>query len=142
VNVDIKIDDTQIKAFLKGYSRELSQDVDRSLSRTAQVGINMILDRTHKGTGYTGKFPDYSDTYKAFKSQKVGSGSPTVDLTLTGSMLSSMTSETKNGVATLFFSRASEAKKAKFNDRLRPFFGFNQSEVKRLASFFKKDLFR
>jgi hypothetical protein len=58
-----------------------------------------------------------------------------------GEMLSSIQQRSLgSNVVEIFFGRATEAKKAAFNNQKRKFFGFNQSEVGQLNKFFLKEL--
>ena len=119
--------------------KELSDSVKRALSRTAQSGINIIEDRTSKGYGYKGgKFDGYNSVYASFRDSRGRGRVP--NLQFTGSMLGSITSKSNSKQAEIFFSRATEAKKAAMNNKTRPFFGFNRKEEKRLGDIFFRAL--
>lgn len=144
--MDVKID-TNAKEIARRIGKKgeaLSASIKRALSITAQVGINIIEARTSKGVGYKGGvFKGYSTKgksggYAAFRAKK-GRGS-TPDLQFTGQMLGSMTSRSNSRQAEIFFSRATESKKAAMNNMKRPFFGFNDREEKQLAQVFFKAL--
>ena len=110
--------------------RELKRLQKRGLSRVAQIGINMILARTADGVGFKdGAFRPYSPAYAAFKSSR---GGITPNLFLSGNMLGAMTSKANHRRAVIFFSRAKESKKAAFNNKTRPFFGFSRDEERQL----------
>lgn len=118
--------------------KELSASVKRALLITAQEGVNVIQDRTAKGVGYKGMFASYTPEYALFRSGKGRSTKP--DLNFTGQMLGSMSVRANSKQAEIFFSRATESKKAAMNDKKRPFFGFNDQEEKQLGKIFFKAL--
>ena len=147
MNVKFDIDTRKLDAELKKMGRALPAKIDKTLLQTAQFGTNLILDRTAKGVGFTGRFKSYTPEYVKRKGQGWSStgrtrgfgGAPTspVNLTLRGEMLGAMASaKVKSGVAKIYFTRSTEAKKAAFNNKTRPFFGFNNLEEDRLRKFF------
>ena len=138
--MDVKID-TNAKEVAKRIGKkgkELSASIKRALSITAQSGINIIEARTSKGIGFKGKFKAYTPLYASFRASRGRSTNP--DLQFTGQMLGSMTSRSNSKQAEIFFSRATESKKAAMNNIKRPFFGFNDREEKQLAQVFFKAL--
>ena len=139
--MDIKIN-TNAKDVAKRIGKkgkELSASVKKALSITAQVGINIIEARTSKGVGFKGgKFKKYTPIYAAFRVSRGRSTNP--DLQFTGQMLGSMTSRSSSRQADIFFSRATESKKAAMNNIKRPFFGFNNREEKQLGEVFFRAL--
>lgn len=138
----VDVDATRVTALLDRDIKALPVQIDRALAITAQQGINIILNRTARGTGYKGGFAPYSPAYAKFRAKKGRKIAP-VDLNFTGSMLSSMSSRRlSQGVQEIYFTRATEAKKAFFNDMKRPFFGFNQKEKVSLRNFFRKALLK
>ena len=147
MNVKFDIDTRKLDAELKKMGRALPAKIDKTLLQTAQFGTNLILDRTAKGVGFTGRFKSYTPEYVKRKGQGWSStgrtrgfgGAPTspVNLTLRGEMLGAMASaKVKSGIAKIYFTRSTEAKKAAFNNKTRPFFGFNNLEEDRLRKFF------
>lgn len=119
--------------------KELSASVKMALSITAQVGVSIIEDRTSQSQGYQdGAFKPYSDAYRLFRSKKKRGTKP--DLQFTGQMLGSMTTKANGKQAEIFFSRATESKKAAMNNKTRPFFGFSRKEQQRLSEVFFKAL--
>lgn len=140
MRIDISLSTNSLNAKLAQIQREMPAAVDVALYATAQFGENLILDRTRKGRGISGAFKPYSVKYAAFRQDK-GRGN-TVDLNFTGSMLGAMTAQKNRGYAEIKFSRASESRKAYFNNKRRPFFGFNATEKKRLIEFMKRRLFK
>lgn len=111
----------------------------KGLTLAALKGVNIILDRTEKGVGFEGPLKAYSPDYLKLKQSKGFSG--IVDLNWTGNMLGSITVDSKQDVATLFFSRSVEAKKAAMNNKTRPFFGFNDKEENKLRDTYEKYVF-
>ena len=117
---------------------ELSASVKRALLITAQQGVNVIQDRTAKGVGYKGAFASYTPEYAAFRSEKGRGTKP--DLNFTGQMLGAMTVSADSKKAEIFFTRATESKKAAMNNKSRPFFGFSSREEKQLSKVFFRAL--
>lgn len=139
MQVDIKTNAKKVQAALKKKGKDIDKSMKRALSITAQQGINIIEDRTEDGVGYKGgAFKGYSEKYAKFRRAK-GRGK-NVDLQFSGRMLGSMTSKADRKKATIFFTRAEEAKKAAMNDKTRPFFGFNRKEEKQLANIFFRNI--
>jgi hypothetical protein len=144
--MDIKIN-TNAKDVAKRIGKkgkELSASVKKALSITAQVGINIIEDRTRDGVGFKGgKFKPYSTKgrnggYAGFRQRKNRGLTP--DLSFTGEMLGSMTSRASRSQAEIFFRGATESKKAAMNNKTRPFFGFSSREEKKLGEVFFRAL--
>tara|TARA_B100000768_G_C11195194_1_gene339146 strand:- start:281 stop:703 length:423 start_codon:yes stop_codon:yes gene_type:complete len=139
MQVNITTNAKKVQEALKQKGKDVKQSLKRALSITAQEGINIIEDRTQDGVGYKGgAFKSYSEKYAKFRRDK-GRGKR-VDLQFSGRMLGSMTSKADSKKATIFFTRAAEAKKAAMNDKTRPFFGFNRQEEKRLANIFFRNI--
>ena len=139
MQVRIETNAKKVEKALKQKGKDINQSLKRALSITAQEGINIIEDRTEKGVGYKGGvFAPYTEKYAIFRSNR-GRGK-NVNLEFTGRMLGSMTSKADRKKATIFFTRAEEAKKAAMNNKTRPFFGFNRQEEKRLANVFFRNI--
>ena len=139
MQINIDTNATKVEKALKQKGRDIKKSLKRALSITAQQGINIIEDRTEDGVGYKGgAFKGYSEKYAKFRRAK-GRGS-NVDLQFSGRMLGSMTSKADKKKATIFFTRAEEAKKAAMNNKTRPFFGFNKQEEKQLANIFFRNI--
>jgi len=137
VKIADNIDDVRRRVGKKG--EELSASIKKALSITAQAGINIIEARTSKGKGFKGGgFKKYTPLYAAFRNSRGRGTNP--DLQFTGKMLGSMTSRADGNKAEIFFSRATESKKAAMNNKTRPFFGFSGKEQKQLADVFFKAL--
>ena len=152
MNITLDVDISKVQKELKKTQLEMNRLISKSLLKTAQYGTQIILDRTSKGIGYEGKFAPYSPAYRKAKAEgwnKAGSGrrafggdkSGIVNLTVHGEMLSSIQQRgLGSNVVEIFFGRATEAKKAAFNNQKRKFFGFNDSERTRLNAFFFKEM--
>lgn len=137
-SITIDIDAAGLEKALKNAKRDVELQIQKSLLKTAQFGTQIILDRTERGIGYEGKFKDYSPAYAKFRTKKGRQLTP--DLNFIGRMLGSIQqAKESSNVAKIYFGRAEEAKKAAFNNKLRPFFGFNSIEKDRLRRFFNKD---
>lgn len=138
----VSVDATRVTALLDRNIKALPAQIDQALSMTAQQGINIILNRTEKGIGYKSNFASYSPAYAKFRAKK-GRKTKPVDLMFSGRMLSSMSSRrVAKGVQEIYFDRATESRKAFFNNQKRPFFGFNQIEQNSLRKFFRKAILR
>lgn len=152
MNVTITIDDKSVRDRLAKIARQMPGKIDDALFVVAQQGINVIQDRTAGGRGYKGPFEGYTASYASSKasgwarsSSRPGFGgdaSGTVNLNVTGKMMSSMAARKGRGMAEIVFTRQTEARKAAFNNRKRPFFGLNSSEQKRLVKLFQRRAFQ
>jgi hypothetical protein len=119
--------------------KELSRSLKRALTITAAQAELIIKDRTAKGTGYKGgAFDPYSADYLKFRTGKGRGSIP--DLEFKGDMLNAMTQKVDRKKAVIFFSGASESKKAAMNNKGRPFFGLSDKEQDRLGRTFFKAL--
>ena len=124
---------------LKRRVQRLRSSVKKALLITALKGINIIEDRTSKGRSYKGTFfKKYNASYAAYRLQKGRSTKP--DLQFTGQMISSMSAISTSRYAEIYFTRATESKKAAMNDKKRPFFGFSRKEQKTLGKTFERYL--
>jgi len=152
MKLEIKIDSSQVEKDLKKTQLEINRIIGKALLKTAQYGTQIILDRTEKGIGYEGKFAPYSPAYRKAKAQGWGRAgnsrrafggdkSGIVNLNVHGEMLSSIQQRSLgSNMVEIFFGRATEAKKAAFNNQKRKFFGFNAGEQDKLSKFFYKEL--
>ena len=137
MKVTVVVDSKQLARNLTKIQRAIPAMIDRALLQTAIEGSSVIKDRTKTGVGYEGgAFEGYKKKYALFRRKKGRRTSP-VDLNFYGTMMGAMASaKVKKGVAKIYFTRGTEAKKAAFNNKTRPFFGFNRSEQSRLQKFF------
>jgi len=140
IKVDLKPKD--IEGLMNSERKSIQKGVNRAIGRTASFGKQIILRRTKAGDGFEGTFKGYSGAYINALERKGFPTSP-VDLFATGQMLGSMQVETLNRrTARIYFSNPEASKKAAFNNRTRPFFGFNDKEEDRLGRFFRKEFNR
>lgn len=124
-------------AILRRRPAVMKQLFKRGTARMAQVGINIIQERTKSGVGYKdGAFKPYSESYAAFRAEKGATLTP--NLELSGNMLGAMTSKSDHKKAVIFFSSKDESEKAAHNNKTRPFFGFSRDEEKRLLKSFER----
>ena len=121
----------------KTIMQELHNEVRKGLNAAADLAIEIIEDRTAEGKGLNGTFKPYSKGYYRFKQKRLG-GDMTVNLQWSGNMLRSMVHTVDDAKATIFFSSATEAKKAVWNSRLRPFFGLRSSEISEIQTEFNR----
>ena len=152
MKIDISLSTKSILDKLEKMERELPAQLDTALYSAAQFGASIILDRTEKGEGINGPFAPYSARYAKAKREgwpkakgrSAFSGDPTgvVNLNVTGEMTGSMVAKKGRGYAEIKFSKPSAAKKAFFNNKKRPFFGFSRGERTRLVNHIKKVLFK
>tara|TARA_R110000744_G_scaffold265080_1_gene379243 strand:+ start:97 stop:519 length:423 start_codon:yes stop_codon:yes gene_type:complete len=139
MEITIKSNAKEVSKRIGKKGKQLSASIKRALSITAQSGINIIEARTRKGVGFKGgKFKGYTPIYAAFRASKGRGNNP--DLQFTGQMLGSMTSRANSKQADIFFTRATESKKAAMNNKSRPFFGFSRREEKQLGEVFFRAL--
>jgi phage gpG-like protein len=127
-----------LNQIVKRRKKRLLGSVKKALSITAEKGVQIILDRTEKGIGFKGKFKPYSKQYLFEKSKKDKSG--IVNLMMTGQMLGAMTTKANRRQAEIFFIGSNQNRKATFNNKTRPFMGFDKREEKRLAKVFERYL--
>lgn len=129
----------EVEQNLKENQAEISSSIQKALSKTAQQGVNIILDRTASSKGYKGGvFESYNEKYEQFRVSRGRGKRP--DLDFTGKMLGSITTKAKKREANIFFTRAAESKKAAMNNKKRPFFGFSDREEKQLAKIFYRHI--
>lgn len=153
MNVNLSLNVAEVQKSLNKSKAEIQALVEKSLLKTAQYGTQIILDRTEKGVGYLGPFAPYSPAYRKAKAAGWkatpkrrgfgGDSSGVVNLSVHGTMLSSIQQRAlSQNTARIYFGRATEAKKAAFNDERRPFFGFSSKEQDTLSRFFQRDFKR
>lgn len=144
--VVVKVDSAKVIAALEKAGEDLPKKIELALETVAALGAEIILDRTDQGRGIRGKFAPYSAKYAeakrkgwpATKKRAKFSGDPTgvVNLQLHKQMLSSMQSKAKGNEGQIYFSNPFAAMKAAFNNKKRPFFGFNNPEIKEIVDKF------
>jgi len=133
---------------LERVTKDIAKDIEASkklaMTRTVLAGVEIIEDRTSKGRGINGPFKRYSEAWARIR-KDLGKTSATPNLEFgyervgnqfksRPSMLSAMQGRAdskKSGI--IFFTNREAGKRAAFNNKSRPFFGFNRKEERRLA---------
>lgn len=113
---------------IEGQKTALEGKTDFYL-KIAQLVNSSIQRRVQKdGIGTNGKkLSPYSDKYAQFKASK-GRNTKFRDLTFSGNMWQSLTSENISGGARMFFNSAENVNKARGNEARTPFFGIGKKE--------------
>ena len=152
MKLELSINTSDIKKRIATYQGDIDASIDKAVFRAANAGIALMLNRTERGQGINSAFAPYSTRYANLKKQgwaggngrSAFSGDPSgeVNLTVTGRMLSSLIAVKRRGYAEIKFSNGESAKKAYFNNRRRPFFGFNSQERKQLTSIMRREIFK
>ena len=148
----LTINDKGLEKRLAQLERTIPAKIDKALAKAAIDGVAIIKNHAEDGRGYKGTFKKYSNSYAQAKSQgwtktatrSAFSGDPSgkVNLMVTGNMLSALSTKKGRKKATIYFTRAAEAKKAAFNNRVRPFMGFSRADRRKLRDRFAKELFK
>lgn len=125
-----------IKDLVKKASPQELAKGEKRLAYEIEKSITEIVARTQSGKDIEGNnFAPYSESYGKWK-RDVKGRHLTPDLTLTGNMLKAIRStvkQLKNGlIEGRIFILAQEADKAKWNQKLRPFFGLSDSQKEKL----------
>jgi hypothetical protein len=136
MEVKLDVSPSPLSKLPRKMRKEYEAKYKSALYRVAQVGINVILDRTLRGVGYKGAFAPYTKEYAAFRTEKNRGLLP--NLKFTGKMQGSITSRADSRKAEIFFTEKEHGKKAAMLDKKRPWFGFNDKEVGRLAKVFER----
>ena len=137
MQVNITTNSAKVRKALKDAGDEVKAKTKLGLSRAAQQGINIIQDRMDKGQEIEGgKFKPYTEKYAAFRAKE--GKQPFPNLQFTRGMRNAMTTRANSRMAEIFFTTGDEAKKAAFNDKSRPFFGFSNDEENKLSDIFFK----
>ena len=140
IKIDVKTFPKDFTKITRAQKRDVKRGVTKGIARAASKGKEIIEERTGEGRGIKGKFAPYPEKYKRWL-KAAGYPIRPVDLENEGDMLRSMQAAvTSSNEAVLYFDNATQAKKAAFNNRIRPFFGFNKKEEKVLADVFRKQL--
>lgn len=138
--MNITLGSAKLTARLKGLEQNLPKMIDEALEITASEGARNIIERGKKGKGYLGKFAPYSPAYAKIR-QKKGRQVSYVDLNDTGNMWGALSATMeKRGLAKIYFLDSISNKKAYFNNKTRPFFGFNRKDRKDLAKYFQAQI--
>ena len=133
----VTINVNKAKAELERLSNNIKRAIPKSLNRAGEKTKELIVNRTARGEGLNGAFKRYNNDYRDFRKAKGRSTKP--DLNFSGRMLSSIDVERVSTNKVLIgFKRKEEEKKAKFNQKSRPFFGIKQSEIGSVENAFEK----
>lgn len=132
----VTINISRAKASLERLSNNIKRAIPKSLNRAGEKTKELIINRTARGEGLNGAFKRYNNDYRDFRSAKGRSTKP--DLNFSGRMLSSMDVErVSTNKVIVGFKRKEEEKKAKWNQKSRPFFGVKSSEIGSIETAFK-----
>ena len=132
----VTIDTRKAKVQLERLSNNIKRAIPKSLNRAGEKTKELIINRTARGVGLNGAFKRYNKSYRDFRSAK--GRSTKTDLNFSGRMLSSMDVERRSTNKVIVgFKRKEEEKKAKFNQKTRPFFGVKTSEMGQIETAFK-----
>jgi len=133
----VTINIRKAKAELERLSNNIKRAIPKSLSRAGEKTKELIINRTARGEGLSGAFKKYAPDYRDFRKEKGRSTKP--DLNFSGRMLSSMDVErVSTNKVIVGFKRKEEEKKAKWNQKTRPFFGVKSIEIGQIETAFKK----
>lgn len=139
MQLNVDFDFSQVARELKRRGRDLKTSSKKALLITGLKGIEIIEDRTSKGKSFKGSFfKKYDAKYAAYRLARGRSTKP--NLEFTGKMLGSISVVSTSKQAEIYFTRATEAKKAAMNQKKRPFFGFSRNEQKTLGKVFERYL--
>tara|TARA_R110000744_G_scaffold327575_1_gene433271 strand:+ start:64 stop:486 length:423 start_codon:yes stop_codon:yes gene_type:complete len=137
MDVRLDVSPRNLSSLPKKLRKKIQAKYKSALFRVAQIGINIIQDRTKQGKGYKdGAFKRYSEKYAAFRSEKGATLRP--NLELSGNMMAAMTSKANYKRAEIFFRGKEESGKASGNNASRPFFGFSRDEQVELGKSFER----
>jgi hypothetical protein len=140
LGLQVKVEPRDVAKITKQEQRDIKRGIDKAIGRVGSLGKQIILQRTKVGEGIDGPFKPYTAEYMSKLASQGKPDSP-VDLFNTGQMIRSMQVRRANSrTAEIYFDNPEAAKKAAFNDRTRPFFGFNQKEEDRLVALFRREI--
>ena len=133
----VTINVNKAKAELERLSNNIKRAIPKSLNRAGEKTKELIVNRTARGEGLNGAFKRYNNDYRDFRKAKGRSTKP--DLNFSGRMLSSIDVErVSTNKVIVGFKRKEEEKKAKFNQKSRPFFGVKSTEIGSVENAFEK----
>jgi hypothetical protein len=135
----MRVDLSDFKRFRASWNSKMKRSIPIALNKSGNKVREIILDRTSRGVGLSGRFKRYSREYADYRKDK-GRG-PTPDLNFSGRMLSNIDVEKVSTNKVLVnFKRKEEQKKAMQNQKSRPFFGVRPQEEKFVAEAFARQL--
>ena len=137
----ITINARKFKNFIKSYRADLQRAIPKALNRSGEKTVQTIVERTERGVGLKGAFKRYSPKYADYRAEKGRGGKP--DLNFSGRMLSNLGVERVNAnKVKVNFGRKEEERKAKFNQKTRPFVGVRPAEIKFITDAFRRQFER
>tara|TARA_R110002074_G_scaffold147303_2_gene297905 strand:+ start:616 stop:1095 length:480 start_codon:yes stop_codon:yes gene_type:complete len=157
LTLSVKVKPKDLAKMLKQEKADIARGINKAIGLTAAKGKDIILSRTNKGVGVNGAFARYSGSltkgfwkgqkgsgYLAYRKYELKKNKPSlVNLNATGEMLRNVQSRNKDSrTAEVYFSNRNAAEKAAWNDRIRPWFSFNDGEENRLRKVFQRELFK
>lgn len=138
----ITINARNFKRYVAGFKQRLNRAIPKALNRSGEKTVETIVDRTQRGVSVSGtRFKRYSKDYAKYRKQEGRGTKP--DLNFSGRMLSNLGVERggRNKVK-VAFSRKEEQKKARENQKTRPFIGVRPQEIKFITDAFRRQLER
>ena len=140
MNISTSINTSAVMAAIK-KARPSPKETERALGRAAAEHVLDMVDRVDGGVGLKGRFKAYHPKYAEYRAKKGRSVSP-VNLQFTGEMLKDITSKSSPSKAVISFISERERLKGIGTNKQRPWFGVTDSEEKKIASRFKREIFR
>ena len=142
--IRVRTNPLRLERVAKDIAGDIESSKRRAMTRTVLASVEIIEDRTSKGRGINGPFKRYSESWARIR-RELGKTSATPNLEFgyervgsvfksRPSMLSALQGRAdskKSGV--IYFTNREAAKRAAFNNKSRPFFGFNRKEERRLS---------
>lgn len=126
---------------LNALKSRIKRSIPKALNRSGEKTVQTIVERTERGIGLKGAFKRYSTEYADYRSESGRGTKP--DLNFSGRMLSNLGVERAGtNKIKVAFSRKEEERKAKFNQKTRPFIGVRPTEVKFITDAFKRQFMR
>lgn len=139
LKVKVTVKPKQLEKIAKRIDDQINKNKIKAMQATTLSGVTTIELRTQKSQSYKGRdFKEYSPKYAATRARAGLTTTP--DLSFKGTMLASLTSKSDKKEGIIFFSRATESRKAAFNNKTRPFMGFSKKERGELADVYRKYL--
>lgn len=130
------------RQFVRRFKSKLERSIPTALNRSGEKTVETILDRTQRGVSASGgRFRRYSRGYSDYRAERGRGATP--DLNFSGRMLSNLGVERVNNTKVkVAFGRREEQRKARHNQKTRPFIGVRPQEVKFITDAFKRQLER
>jgi hypothetical protein len=126
---------------LNELKSRIKRSIPKSLNKSGEKTVQTIVERTQRGVGLKGAFKRYSPEYADYRAESGRGTKP--DLNFSGRMLSNLGVERVNSnKVKVAFGRKEEERKARFNQKTRPFVGVRPAEVKFIADAFRRQFER